>query len=83
MIFKVDFSQAYNCINWDYLREMLRKLGFGSKWMKWMETGVFSSTISVLINGSLTKDFLVGRGLGQGDSLSPFLFAIATERLAG
>lgn len=80
MIFKVDFSQAYNCINWDYLREMLRKFGFGSKWM---ETGVFSSTISVLINGSPMKDFLVGRGLGQGDSLSPFLFAIATEGLAG
>ncbi|KAI5401401.1 hypothetical protein KIW84_066028 [Lathyrus oleraceus] len=38
-----------------------------------------SSSMSVLINGSPTKDFLVGRGLKQDDP--PFLFAIVVDGL--
>nr|GEY75670.1 RNA-directed DNA polymerase, eukaryota [Tanacetum cinerariifolium] len=32
MVFKVDFANAYDNIRWDYLEDVLKYFGFGSKW---------------------------------------------------
>ena len=37
--------------------------------------------MSVLINGSLTKPFNIGKGLIQGDPLSPFIFVLVAKVL--
>ncbi|XP_058756963.1 uncharacterized protein LOC131659631 [Vicia villosa] len=58
-------------------------MGFGGRWMGWIELLVFNSKMSVLVNGSSTKEFEVFRGLRQSDPFSPFLYVLVAEGLLG
>lgn len=69
---KVEFEKAFDCVSWNYLRFVMRKTRFGDGWLKWMKACVFTSSMSVLVNGGVTTDFLMENGLRQGDLLSPF-----------
>ncbi|XP_071699700.1 uncharacterized protein [Rutidosis leptorrhynchoides] len=81
LIFKVDFEKAFDCIEWDFLFKTMQFMGFGLKWISFIRACLSSSSISVLINGSPTKEFSPGRGIRQGDPISPFLFIIVAEGL--
>ncbi|GKE13007.1 RNA-directed DNA polymerase, eukaryota, partial [Tanacetum coccineum] len=81
LIFKVDFEKAYDSVKWDFLDDVLNKFGFGNKWCKWIQCCLRSSRGSILVNGSPTEEFQFGKGLKQGDPLSPFLFILVMESL--
>lgn len=81
IVLKVDFEKAYDNVNWNFMLYMLRRCSFGAKWLSLIKACVCKSSMSVLVNGSPTKYFVVEEGLKQGDPLSPFLFTIVTEGL--
>jgi len=62
---------------------MMAKLGFCARWIEWIKECLESSIVSILVNGSLTKEFVPTRGLKHGDPMAPFLFFIVVEGLAG
>ncbi|GJX70795.1 RNA-directed DNA polymerase, eukaryota [Tanacetum coccineum] len=81
MIFKIDFEKAYDSVRRDYLDDVLEKFGFGSKWRGWIHNCLHSSKGLILVNGSPIDEFLLRRGLKQGDPLSLFLFILVMESL--
>ncbi|XP_058726407.1 uncharacterized protein LOC131597748 [Vicia villosa] len=83
LLFKVDFEKACDKVSWSFFRYMLKRMSFGRRWMGWMEMLVFNSSMSVLVNGSPTKEFGVFKGLRQGDPLSSFLYVLVAEGLSG
>jgi len=62
---------------------MLGRLGLCDKWILWIKACLESSSVSILVNGSPTKEFSPLKGLRQGDPLTPFLFLIVGESPVG
>jgi exonuclease III len=79
MIFKVDFEKAYDSVNWKFLEYMLGRFGFSERWIGWIKACVCAGNLSVLVNGSPTREVNIARGLKQGDPLAPFLFLLVAE----
>ncbi|GJY08676.1 RNA-directed DNA polymerase, eukaryota, reverse transcriptase zinc-binding domain protein [Tanacetum coccineum] len=81
MIFKVDFEKAFDSVRWDFLDDILKNFGFGTRWRNWIQSCLKSSRGSILVNGSPTSEFQFYKGLKHGDPLSPLLFILVMESL--
>lgn len=55
MVLKIDFGRAYDCVSWNFLRYLLRKLNFGDRWIVWIKALVFKGFMLILINSSVIR----------------------------
>ncbi|XP_034697243.1 uncharacterized protein LOC117923106 [Vitis riparia] len=76
---KLDIEKAYDKVDWNFILTIMKKMGFGEKWIRWIRWCISTASFSVMINGTPTGYFQSSRGLRQGDPLSPYLFVIAME----
>ncbi|GJZ15926.1 RNA-directed DNA polymerase, eukaryota, reverse transcriptase zinc-binding domain protein [Tanacetum coccineum] len=76
---KIDLQKAYDTINWEFLKEVLQTVGFHDIMIKWIMTCITTASFSICVNGEIKGFFKGGRGLRQGDLISPYLFTLVME----
>lgn len=63
IIVKLDMMKAYNKVNWSFLRKVMFKFGFSTKWCRWIITYLSRAKFSMIINGSPTSFISASQGV--------------------
>ena len=79
---KIDMSKTYDRSDWDFLKNKMIKMGFSMKWVDLIMLCVSIVRYFVVHNGHELGPIVPGRGLRQGDLLSPYLFILCVEGLS-
>ena len=72
----LDLQKAYDSVDRSVLWAKLRKLGFGGKFLESIKSMYSGDYVTCESNGVTTNPVYLRRGLRQGCSLSPMLFAL-------
>eukprot|EP00246_Nothoceros_aenigmaticus_P006247 TRINITY_DN19040_c0_g1_i1.p1 TRINITY_DN19040_c0_g1~~TRINITY_DN19040_c0_g1_i1.p1 ORF type:complete len:142 (-),score=15.96 TRINITY_DN19040_c0_g1_i1:668-1093(-) len=77
----LDFSKAYDRLEWCFLHAPLAVLGFGPNFCQWAEIPCQQASARIMVNRKVTNDIALGRYVHQGCPLAPLLFTLSGDVL--
>ena len=82
IILSVDFSKAFDSLEWEFMFKTLKALNFGPSFIGWIQTIYNCPEACIKNNGYLSETFHLTRGIRQGCPVSSLLFILSVEMLA-
>ena len=76
-----DFSKAFDSVSCEAIWDVLMHVNFPKKFSNTIMNCLEGLEGRIIVNGSLSKPFLMNRGTKQGDPISPTLFVLVVEVL--
>ena len=73
---KLDMSKVYDRVEWDFIKQVVEKIGFHEKWIKLIMHCITFVSYSILVNGVAYGSIIPTRGLRQGDPITPYIFLL-------
>lgn len=78
-IMTIDYAKAFDTVNHSYLLGVLDKIGLNQRAQRMFKKIYKEMKCKVEVNGSLTKNIKIRRGIRQGCPMSMTLYALSTE----
>ena len=78
----LDQEKAFDRVDHEFLFKTMETFGFGETFIGWIKTLYSNASTRVKVNGFLTNNIPLRRGIRQGCPLSALLYVIAIEVLA-
>ncbi|KAM6548719.1 hypothetical protein CsatB_020395 [Cannabis sativa] len=82
MALNLDMSKVYDCVEWNYLRLVMARMGFAERWINLIMACVSLVSYTVIHGSHTMGPIIPSRGIRQGDPLSTYLFIICVEGLS-
>jgi hypothetical protein len=78
----VDFTKAFDSLEWNFMLNTLKHFGFNESFINWVKTLYTDIQTCVMNNGWVSEMFKNTRGIRQGYPLSALLFVLSVEIMA-
>ena len=76
LIVGIDFEKAFDSLSHDFIKQVLKIMGFESKLLSWVDILLKNFRSRINHAGNLLKDIILGRGARQGDPIATTLKSV-------